>query len=64
MSKPTDNVYTNLFEPNIGYIWKQDLQTEIMLLRIAVCSFSYAFEIKEGIYVKVGERSLRGGITG
>lgn len=61
-SKPIENLYKNVFESNRGYAWKQDCnRLRKMLQKITVCSFFYAFEIKEGSKedsMKVGESKV------
>lgn len=49
MSNPVEKCSKSLFEPNRGHTWKQDFKRlRKMLPRMMVCSFSFAFGIKEG----------------
>lgn len=44
LSKPVENFYKYLFEPNRGYVWKQDLNRLSKIHpRMAVGSFIYEF---------------------
>ena len=59
MSKPEEHFYKSLLDPNRGYAWKQDLNRLTKRLpRMTVCSFLYAFGVKERTeedFVNLGE---------
>lgn len=58
MSKPVESFYKNLFEANRIHPKAESQQTEIKCFQeMTVCSFSYAFGIKEN-YMKVRESKV------